>query len=153
MKRVKLFEEFSANKVSCEGDDCNWSWRLDEGGNDPYVCHKCGYDNEPSFVGEAEEKSTSREKLDNSAINTALDKKAKSSGVPIGIIRAVMRRGMGAWNSSHRAGVTQEAWGYARVNAFLEKGKGTWGGADSDLAKEVRDAGKAGKLPWKPEEE
>tara|TARA_R110000772_G_scaffold55472_18_gene126619 strand:+ start:1074 stop:1418 length:345 start_codon:yes stop_codon:yes gene_type:complete len=105
------------------------------------------------FVNEAEDKSTSRKKLDNAAINTALDTKARESGVPIGIIRAVMRRGMGAWNSSHRSGVTQEAWGYARVNAFLEKGKGTWQGADSDLAKEVRDSGKDKKLPWKPSED
>jgi hypothetical protein len=28
----------------------------------------------------------------------------------------------------------------------LTKGEGTWGKADSDLAKEVRDAGKDGKL-------
>ena len=105
------------------------------------------------FILEDEDKSTSRKKLDNAAINTALDKKAKSSGVPIGIIRAVMRRGMGAWNTSHRPGTTQEQWGYARVNAFLEKGEGTWQKADADLAKEVRDAGKDKKLPWKPEED
>ena len=30
-----------------------------------------------------------------------------------------------------------------------EKGKGTWGKADADIAKEVRDEGKAGKLPIK----
>jgi hypothetical protein len=103
-------------------------------------------------TNEAEEKSTSREKLDDSAVNTALDKKAKDSGVPIGILRAVMRRGMGAWNSSHREGVTQQAWGYARVNAFLEKGEGTWQTTDKDLAKEVRSAGKDTKLPYKVKE-
>jgi hypothetical protein len=104
------------------------------------------------FILEKEEKETSRAELDNADINTALDKKAKESGVPIGILRAVMRRGMGAWNSSHRAGVSQEAWGYARVNAFLEKGDGTWGKADADLAKEVRDGGHDKKLPYKVEE-
>jgi hypothetical protein len=104
------------------------------------------------FINEAEEKETSRAALDNADINTALNKKAKESGVPIGIIRAVMRRGMGAWNSSHRAGVSQEAWGYARVNAFLEKGEGTWQKADADLAKEVRDGGHDKKLPYKVEE-
>ncbi|MFY7886767.1 MAG: DUF5824 family protein [Dolichospermum sp.] len=104
------------------------------------------------FILEKEEKETSREALDNADINTALDKKAKESGVPIGILRAVMRRGMGAWNSSHRAGVSQEAWGYARVNAFLEKGDGTWGKADADLAKEVKDGGHDKKLPYKVEE-
>lgn len=104
------------------------------------------------FINEADEKSTSREKLENNDINKALDKKSKESGVPIGILRAVMRRGMGAWNSSHYEGMSQEAWGYARVNAFLEKGKGTWGNADADLAKEVRDGGHDKKLPYKSDE-
>jgi hypothetical protein len=27
------------SKVSCE--DCDWSWNLKDGGEDPYVCHKC----------------------------------------------------------------------------------------------------------------
>lgn len=104
------------------------------------------------FINEAEDKETSKAPLDNAAINKALDKKAKESGVPIGILRAVMRRGMGAWNSSHRPGVSQEAWGYARVNAFLEKGDGTWQKADADLAKEVRAGGNDKKLPYKVEE-
>lgn len=30
-------------KVECKG--CGWSWDLKDGGNDPYVCHKCGQDN------------------------------------------------------------------------------------------------------------
>jgi hypothetical protein len=104
------------------------------------------------FISEAEDKEMNKGPLDNADINKALDKKAKESGVPIGIIRAVMRRGMGAWNSSHRAGVSQEAWGYARVNAFLEKGEGTWQNADADLAKQVRDGGHDKKLPYKVEE-
>jgi hypothetical protein len=151
MKIIKTFEQFSANQVVC--DSCDWKWRLEEGGNDPFMCHNCGHNNYPVFISEKEDKATSREKLANAAVNTGLDNKAKASGVPIGIIRAVMRRGMGAWNSSHYEGMTQEGWGYARVNAFLEKGKGTWGNADKDLAKEVRDGGHDKKLPWKPEKE
>jgi ribosome assembly protein YihI (activator of Der GTPase) len=30
-------------KVECKG--CGWSWDLNDGGSDPYVCHKCGEDN------------------------------------------------------------------------------------------------------------
>lgn len=105
------------------------------------------------FLTEKDNKETSKAKLENSAVNTALAKKSKESGVPIGILNAVMRRGMGAWNSSHYEGMSQEAWGYARVNAFLEKGAGTWGKADADLAKEVRDGGHDKKLPWKPKED
>jgi hypothetical protein len=85
--------------------------------------------------------STDRGPLDDEAIETALKTKAEESGVPIGIIRAVMRRGLAAWKSGHRPGANQQQWGYARVNAFLTKGEGTWGDADSDLAKEVRDGG------------
>lgn len=99
-------------------------------------------------VNEAEKAEGDRSKL-SADIEKALKDKATESGVPIGLLRLVMRRGLDAWNSSHRAGIPQVAWGYARVNAFLEKGKGTWGKADADIAKEVRDEGKAGKLPIK----
>lgn len=93
-----------------------------------------------------EQKSTDRGPLDDDKIETALKKKAEDTGVPIGIIRAVMRRGLAAWKSGHRPGANQQQWGYARVNAFLTKGEGTWGGADKDLAKEVRDGGHDKKL-------
>ena len=150
MRKIKLFEEFMSS-IKCT--NCGWEWKIVEGGDDVYTCHKCGHDNTPTYLKESKEKETSRKKLDNDSINKALDKKSRESGVPIGIIRAIMRRGMGAWNSSHHPGVSQEAWGYSRVNAFLEKGKGTWGKADADLSKEVRDLGKDKKLPWKPEKE
>jgi hypothetical protein len=87
--------------------------------------------------------------IDNPDIETALKSKATETGVPLALLRIIMRRGMDAWNTSHHKGVGQEAWGYARVNAFLEKGKGTWGGADADVAKEVRDGGNNTKLPYK----
>ena len=87
------------------------------------------------------EQSTDRSPIDNDSIETGLKKKSEETGVPIGILRAVMRRGMAAWKSGHRPGAGQEQWGYARVNSFLVKGKGTWGKADADLAKEVRDGG------------
>lgn len=79
--------------------------------------------------------------IDDSAIEKGLKKKAEETGVPIGLIRIIMRRGMAAWKSGHRPGATQQQWGYARVNSFLTKQEGTWGGADSDVAKEVRDGG------------
>jgi hypothetical protein len=90
-----------------------------------------------------------RSAIDDDAIETGLKKKATESGVPIALLRLVMRRGMEAWNSSHRPGTTKQQWGYARLNAFLEKGKGTWQGADADIAKEVRDSNKDSKLPIK----
>jgi len=40
-----ISEEIKNGKVHC--DSCGWSWKLSEGGKDPYVCHKCGFDNKP----------------------------------------------------------------------------------------------------------
>jgi hypothetical protein len=76
--------------------------------------------------------------LDNPDIEVALKKKAEESGIDIALLRIVMRRGMDAWNSGHRPGMGQEQWGYARVNSFIDKEKGTWGGADKDVAAEVK---------------
>lgn len=105
------------------------------------------------FINEAEKAKGDRGPLKGKAVETGLKNKSKESGVPLQILRIIMRRGMDAWNSSHHPGMTQEGWGYARVNAFLEKGKGTWGGADKDVAKEVRDGGHDKKLPFKSKED
>jgi hypothetical protein len=67
-----------------------------------------------------------------------LKKKSEKSGIPLGILKAVYRRGVAAWNSGHRPGTTPQQWAFARVNSFITKGKGTWGGADKDLASRVR---------------
>ena len=45
---------------------------------------------------------------------------------------------MAAWKSGHRPGTTPQQWAFARVNSFATKSKGTWGGADKDLAGQVR---------------
>ena len=87
------------------------------------------------------QQSTDRSPIDSEKIETALKTKSEETGCPIGIIRAVMRRGMAAWKTGHRPGAGQEQWGYARVNSFLTSGEGTWGKADADLAKEARKAG------------
>ena len=98
-------------------------------------------------LNEKEKKqSTDRTPLEDDAMETGLKKKADETGVPIGIIRAVARRGLAAWRTGHRPGATQQQWAYARVNSFLVKAPGTWGGADADLAKEVRDGGHDKKL-------
>ena len=87
-----------------------------------------------------------RGKIDDAAIETGLKNKAAETGVPIALLRIVMRRGLAAWKTGHRPGATQQQWGYARVNSFLTKQPGTWGGADKDVAKEVRDGGHDKKL-------
>ena len=67
-----------------------------------------------------------------------LQKKAKKSGMPYSILKQVYNRGMAAWKGGHRPGTTPQQWAFARVNSFITKSPGTWGKADSDLAKKVR---------------
>jgi len=79
--------------------------------------------------------------IDDEKVEKALKKKSEETGVPIQFLRIVMRRGMAAWKTGHRPGAGIHQWGYARVNSFLTKSEGTWGDADADVAKEVRDGG------------
>lgn len=66
------------------------------------------------------------------AIETALENKVKEHNaemkkaklanwtkVRVGSLKAVYRRGAGAYSTSHRPGVSRAAWAMARVNAFL----------------------------------
>ena len=71
------------------------------------------------------------------AADKSLQKKADKSGMPVGVLKQVYKRGVAAWKGGHRPGTTPEQWGHARVNSFVTKSKGTWGGADQDLAKKV----------------
>jgi len=64
--------------------------------------------------------------------------KAEKTGMPYSILKQVYDRGMAAWKGGHRPGTTPQQWAMARVNSFVTKSSGTWGGADSDLAKKVR---------------
>ena len=68
----------------------------------------------------------------------ALQKKADKTGISYSILKKVYDRGMAAWRTGHRPGTSPQQWGMARVNSFATKSKGTWGGADKDLAAKVR---------------
>ena len=43
------FDESIKNDKKIICDSCDWSWKLSEGGNDPYMCHKCGTDNTKKY--------------------------------------------------------------------------------------------------------
>jgi hypothetical protein len=70
-------ENKKLNKVNCSG--CDWSWKLSEGGDDPYVCHKCGHNNEPKNSGikvkitETQYIRLNLEKLSPKLINESVD--------------------------------------------------------------------------------
>jgi hypothetical protein len=59
------------------------------------------------------------------AVTNSLKKKVKEHNeknerkVTLGMLKAVYRRGAGAYSTSHRPGVSRAAWSMARVNAFL----------------------------------
>ena len=72
------------------------------------------------------------------AADKSLKKKADKTGISVGILKQVYKRGVAAWRTGHRPGTTPEQWGHARVNSFITKGSGTWGKADKDLADKVR---------------
>ena len=38
-------EIITDSKIIC--DNCGWSWNKADGGDDLYICHKCGHDNTP----------------------------------------------------------------------------------------------------------
>jgi hypothetical protein len=60
-----------------------------------------------------------------SATETGLKNKAKKTGMPLGILRQVYRRGVSAWKTGHIPGTTPQQWGMARVNSFATGGKTT----------------------------
>ena len=43
--RPVVTEKIVGDKIEC--DNCGWSWKIVDGGNDLYICHKCDYDNTP----------------------------------------------------------------------------------------------------------
>jgi len=76
--------------------------------------------------------------LDEAKSNDALQNKAEKSGMPLSVLKKVFDRGVAAWRTGHRPGTTPQQWGFARVNSFVTKSKGTWGKADADLASKVK---------------
>lgn len=72
----------------------------------------------------------------NEAADSALAKKAEASGIGLGTLKQVYKRGVAAWRTGHRPGTTPQQWGMARVNSFITKGK-TYHTADKDLAEQA----------------
>jgi len=68
--------------------------------------------------------------------DSSISAKAKKSGISVGTLRKVYKRGAAAWNSGHRLGTTPQQWGHARVNSYINKGK-TYHTADKDLREEA----------------
>ena len=92
------------------------------------------YGSSKNPVGSAASKtSASKIQLSESIVKTLEDKRNDfndnhpTKKVSLATLKAVMRRGMGAYSKSHRPTITggapnsRQAWGFARVNKFLKK--------------------------------
>lgn len=45
----KLIKEIIDKLIVCK--NCGWSWKESESSKDDlYICHKCGFDNEPYYI-------------------------------------------------------------------------------------------------------
>lgn len=117
------------------------------------------YGSDKNKVGSASSKASAKGIELNESILATLSQKAKdyneshpNSKVSVSTLKAVMRRGMGAYSTSHRPTITggapnsRQAWGFARVNKFLKKKAGQQVKAayvqDDDL---MADGGSVGK--------
>jgi DNA-directed RNA polymerase subunit RPC12/RpoP len=48
LNQVPIGGDLSQDRIVCQ--NCGWSWKVIDGGNDLYVCHKCGYDNTNDYL-------------------------------------------------------------------------------------------------------
>ena len=62
----QLNEAIVGDKIVC--DNCGWEWKIEDGGDDLYICHKCGHDNTPNkdYLQEARYKKFLNESWDDS---------------------------------------------------------------------------------------
>ena len=69
-------------------------------------------------------KKKSKPRKISSKVDKALKKKAKDRNAPVGALKAIYRKGMGAFYSSgSRSGQNPHSWAMARVNSVLKGGK------------------------------
>ena len=57
----------------------------------------------------------------------SLEERSKVTGVPVKYLKTVYNRGMAAWRTGHRSGMSQQAWSYPRVSSYLLCGKTHYG--------------------------
>jgi hypothetical protein len=51
IKLINILKELvTATEIIC--DNCPWRWKIADGGDDLYICHKCWHDNTPEHIKE-----------------------------------------------------------------------------------------------------
>jgi hypothetical protein len=48
-KTFSFSEQVQGDSIVC--GNCGWKWKIEDGGDDLYICHKCGHDNTPKPEG------------------------------------------------------------------------------------------------------
>jgi hypothetical protein len=74
---LSVNEEIQGDSIVC--DNCGWTWKIKDGGNDLYICHKCGHDNTPQTDAPAQPKTEFFEPLQNQDLD--LNTSSESSRV------------------------------------------------------------------------
>ncbi len=74
----------------------------------------------------------------------SLEERSKVTGVPVKFLKTVYNRGMAAWRTGHRPGMSEQAWSYPRVSSYLLCGK-THYSTDSDQVRAAKKASRKAK--------
>lgn len=149
---IKKHAHKDSKDASAYNSHPNGGWKADyDKSGKPYKTKESGHTKKfKEMFGESA--------VNESEVDKALSNKAEKTGISKGILKKVYNRGLAAWRTGHRPGVSQHQWAMARVNSFATKGKGTWGKADKDLAKKVKQTNEAikmdseGKYNWDRED-
>jgi hypothetical protein len=77
----------------------------------------------------------------------SLSARAKVTGVPVKYLRKSYNRGMAAWRTGHRPGMTPQQWSYPRVSSLLLCGKTHWT-TDADIVRDATRASASARRWW-----
>lgn len=94
------------------------------------------YKTKKSAATSAYEKRFGKKEVNEGPADKALANKAKATGISKSVLRGVYEKGLAAWKTGHRPGVSQHQWAMARVNSFVT-GKGGARKADKGLWKKA----------------
>tara|TARA_R100001509_G_C4864759_1_gene214679 strand:+ start:479 stop:862 length:384 start_codon:yes stop_codon:yes gene_type:complete len=82
--------------------------------------------------GSAASKSSAKRITFSASLTESIKKKVRNYNsknprkrITVATAKAVVRRGLGAFSTSHRPGMSRTQWGLARLNAFMRKKSGS----------------------------
>jgi len=108
-------EAVVGKRIVC--DNCNWAWDIKDGGDDLYMCHKCGHDNEN--INEQEEKVNYKIYCDMDGVLTDFELGyEKLTGIDL---KGEFQKGEDFWDPISKAGV-----GFWAGLQWMPGGKELW---------------------------